>query len=245
MPASPAACAERLLQRPVSDHGGIEVEVILSQRRDHIDEPVRALPWIEMAHENDARPPVPATDVGREVDRVPGVGDDHKTILGNVVELVGLLGHVAGHRGDDVGPSGVVAVEGPIRLPLKRPMGSADLQIHEGQVAREGDSGVLGRLASVGHDHRRSDPLHLAAEPPDHSRIKAETAEQPAWHIELDIRSKQHRIGPEQSQDLVRLAFGVEGVDKGSGIALGASRQVIREYVENDGRSRGARHLGQ
>ena len=198
-----------------------------------------------MAHENDARPPVPAADVRREVDRVPGVGDDHKTILGHVVELVGLLGHVARHRGDDVGPSGVVAVEGPIRLPLKCPMGGADLQIHEGQVAREGDGGVLGRLASVGHDHCRSDPLHLAAEPPDHSRIEAETAEHPARHVELDIGSKQHRIRPEQSQDLMRLVFGVEGVDKGSGITLGASRQVIGENVENDGRSRGARHLGQ
>ena len=177
-----------------------------------------------MAHENDARPPVPATNVRREVDRVPGVGDDHETILGHVVELVGLLGHVAGHRGDDVGPSGVVAVEGPIRLPLKGTMGGADFQIHEGQVAREGDGGVLGRLASVGHDHYRSDPLDLAAEPPDHSRIKPEAAEHPARHIELDIGSKQHRVRPEQSQDLMRLAFGVEGVDKRSGITLGASR---------------------
>ena len=86
-------------------------------------------------------------------------------------------------------------------------------------------------IIAVSHDNGGGDPFHLAAQPTDHSRVQAETAEQASRHVELDIGSKQHRVCSEQGQDLVGLAFGGEGIDQGAGITLCPSRQVIWEYV--------------
>ena len=113
---------ERLFQWPVPNHGRIEFEIFPSQHRDHIDKPVGALSWIEMTNEDHPGPTVLATDVSYEVDRVASVGDDHQTLVGYVVELVGLVGHITRHRGDDIGTSGVVAVKGSVRLALQRLM---------------------------------------------------------------------------------------------------------------------------
>ena len=195
-----------------------------------------------MTHEDDAGPPLLATDVSEKVDRVPSVGYDYETLVRHLVDSVGLVGHIGGHRGNDIGTSGVVAVKGSVGLALKRLIGGPDFEIDEGKVAREGDGGIFRRLASVSNHDRRTDPLHLLAESFNHPWVQPETTEPPAWDVELDIGLEQHRISPKQGQDLVRSAVGGEGIDQGAGIALRASRQVIRENVEYDRRSRGARH---
>ncbi len=195
-----------------------------------------------MAHEYQPRPPGFAAHMRWKIDRVTGVGDDHQTIPGHVEEPVGLFSDISRDRSHNVGTPGIEAVQGPAHLALKSLMGGANLEIDQGKVAGQGDRGVLCRFATVSNDDCGRHVLHLAAKAPDGSRVKAETAKQASWDVELDIGSEQHGVGPEQGQDLVGLAFGGKGIDQGAGITLCPSRQVIWEYVKDNGWSRRARH---
>jgi hypothetical protein len=85
----------------------------------------------------------------------------------------------------------------------------------------------------MSHDDRRPDPTHLVAETEDDTRVETDPPGQTLGDVELDIGPQQDRIGPEKGQDLVRVRVAIERVDQGPCVALGASRQVVRQNMED------------